>query len=244
MKTIKYLFLIILFSTILHNGYSQSYDKIIYDAYINNNTTEWEEVLKEMEKNSLNTVEEKLQLINYYYGYIGYLIGNKKKDQAKTYIKKGQVLIDEVLQDSPENVTAYAYKGSFLSFDMAVSKIKAFVAAPKSMRYINKAYELDPHNIQAVTDKGNLMSYAPAIAGGDKKEAVKYYEQAISILENKNDTDENWFYLNLLVTLAETYKDINESEKAEKTYKKAIKKEPKLTWIKDIYPHFSIEDEI
>lgn len=218
--------------TIPISAKAEDYDKVIYHAYVNNNSSDWESVLKELENQSLSTIDKKLQLVGYYYGFVGYLISKNKYNQAKKYIEKGNILIDEVLQESPENVTAYAYKGSFLSFSMAINKIKSLVLASKSMKYINKAYELDPENIQAITDKGNLTAYAPNFAGGDKKEAVKYYEQAISLLEKEKKTDENWFYLNLMVTLAQTYSDINENEKAEKLYLKILKKEPRLVWIK------------
>jgi len=194
MERTKYIlsFLIILLLNI-NISYGQSdYRKLIYKAYINGNMNDWEKVMKEMEATELSNTA-KLELLNYYYGYIGYMVGNNKSKPAKEYIKKGEKVIYDLLKDNSDNVTAKAYKGSFISFKIALNKLKALILGPQSMKYINKAYELDSNNIQALVDKANMHYYAPGMFGGDKKEAILYYQKAIKQLEINNNITNNWF---------------------------------------------------
>lgn len=48
-------------------------------------------------------------------------------------------------------------------------KLKTPILGPLSMKYIKMAYETDPNNIQALSDMGNMLYYAPVVFGGDKQ---------------------------------------------------------------------------
>jgi len=227
--------LIILTLNTVVSSAQTNYKKSIYEAYIQGDITKWETTMKEMEKENLS-VNQKLDMLNYYYGYIGYMIGKKNNKAANVYIKKGENLVDEILKENPDNAPANAYKGTFIAFKMSMSKLKSVTLGPQSMKYINKAYDLDSKNIQSITDKANLLYYAPGLFGGDKEKALEYYEKAIKAMETNNDT-ENWFYLNLLVTLAKYYQKAGDRTKAISMYKKILEKEPGFKWVRDeLYP--------
>ena len=103
-----------------------SYSKSIYDAYIVRDMTKWETVVQSMEASrSVTTIDQKLELVSYYYGVIGYLIGKKQYLHAEQLTNKGEALIDQVLKASPKNVTATSYKGSFTGFRVGIKKFKA-----------------------------------------------------------------------------------------------------------------------
>lgn len=238
MERPKYIFciLIILFSGIF-TCYSQTdYKKTIYDAYINGNMSQWETVIKQIEAENLS-LPQKLDLMNYYYGYTAYLIGSNKSKQANVYIKKGEKLADQLLKEYPENASANAYKGSFISFKIALNKLKAVTLGPQSMKYINKAYKLDSGDVQALADKGNMLFYAPGMFGGNKEEAIQYFEKAIRMIEKNEDTENNWFYLNLLTLLAQHYEKLDKKPQAINTYEKILQIEPDFKWVRDeLYP--------
>ena len=180
-----------------------SYSKSIYDAFIVRDMTKWETVVQSMEaSHSITTVDQKLELVSYYYGVIGYLIGKKQYLHAEQLTNKGEALIDQVLHASPKNATATSYKGSFTGFRVGIKKFKALLLIFDSKKYINKAVELDPQNVQALIDKGNMYYYAPAVFGGDKKTALTYYLKAAGIMEQKNEISDNWVYLNTLTMIA------------------------------------------
>lgn len=216
---------------------SAQYGTDIYNAYTSGDMNKWEAAVIKMESSRPTSLSKKLELLNYYYGYIGYLIGKEEKSKAKSYIGKGEKLIDALLKEDPDHVEATAYKGSFIAYQMAINRIKTPVLGPKSLRYINTAYKLDPNNLQAIVDKANLLFYAPAVFGGDKNQAIPLYQKAIRKMENENLNHQNWYYLNLLVVLAQHYEKIGEKEKAVHTYQKILKEEPDCEWVKkELYP--------
>jgi len=219
--------------------YSQSVNnKSIYVAFIHRDMNKWEGVIHSMElSKSVNTIDRKLELINYYYGYIGYLIGKKEFDKAEKLISKGEKLIDQVLHDSPKNATALSFKGSFMGFEIGTCKYKAMFLGSESKNCINNALKIDPENVQALIDKGNILYYAPKILGGDKKEALVYFLKGARILEKNKDTDQNWVYLNLLSIIASAYEKTDKLGEAKLVYEKILLNEPDLVWVKnDLYP--------
>jgi len=212
--------------------------ELIYEAYIHGDMNKWASVIQTIEtKNSPKTVDQKLELINYYYGYIGYLLGRKKYDQAQSFIEKGDKLINQVLHTAPGNATAYAYKGSYIGFKIGLNKFKAMSLGPESSANINKAYELDSLNIQAIVDKGNMLLHAPKFFGGNKSEALRLFIKGSILLEKDKNTNQNWFYLNLLVQIARAYENLDQPGQAKLTLEKILRKEPNFKWVKnELYP--------
>jgi tetratricopeptide (TPR) repeat protein len=237
--TFNKLFITLFLFTLVPEVYSESpYKKTFYNSFINREMYKWGNVINTIENGKpMTTVDQKLELINYYYGYIGYLIGKKQYDTASPMINKGEKLIHQVLQVSPKNATAYAFKGSFLGFRMGMSKFKTFSLSRESLSDINRAYELDPHNVQALIGKGNILYYSPKLFGGDKEEALTYYLRGLRILEKNRDTDQNWVYLNLLTNIALAYDKTDKPGDAKLTCVKILHNEPNYRWVKDIlYP--------
>lgn len=218
-------------------SYAQSdYGQTIYRAYINGDLNGWKSVISEMENTELSD-SGKLELLNYYYGYIGYLIGKDEKKSAEAYIKKGDKVINELLKKNPDNAAANAYKGSFIGFKLGLNKLKSVTLGPQSMKYIDKAYRLNPKDVQAIADKGNMLYYAPRLFGGNKKEALSYIEKAVARLEETGNASGNWFYLNLLTLLAQYYEKQGRKQKAIFTYEKILEIEPDFKWVRDeLYP--------
>ena len=212
-----------------------SYSKSIYDAFIVRDMTKWESVVQSMEaSHSVTTVDQKLELVSYYYGVIGYLIGKKQYLHAEQLTNKGEALIDQVLHASPKNATATSYKGSFTGFRVGIKKFKALLLIFDSKKYINKAVEMDPQNVQALIDKGNMYYYAPSLFGGDKKAALTYYLKAAGIMEQKNETSDNWVYLNTLTMIAFAYTKTDNPNAAKQMYVKIMRLEPNITWAKEV----------
>ena len=165
------LFTTLILLTLATATYSETtYKRTIYAAFITHDMAKWEKVIRTIEApNATNTIDQKLELINYYYGYIGWLIGQKKFTAAEKFIPKGEKLINQVLIASPKNATAYSFKGSFLGFKIGIDKCKAIFLGSDSKNNINKAMQLDPSNVQAIIDKGNLLYYSPRLLEVIKK---------------------------------------------------------------------------
>jgi len=216
------------------------YKKTIYNAFINREMYKWGTVIHTIETyNPPATIDQKLELIDYYYGYIGYLISKKQYETAEKLLIKGEKMVDQVLKVSPKNATAYSYKGSFIGYRIGISKFKAVYLGSESSDNVNKAYELDPHNVQAIIDKGNILYYSPKIFGGDKEEALKFYLKGAKQIEINKGTYQNWTYLNLLTIIALAYEKTDQPKLAKLTYEKILRQEPNFYWVKvDLYPKF------
>lgn len=224
-------------SQIIYANYSAEERKlIVYNSYVSANMTGWENVIKEMERNkgNLTTVSNKLELADYYYGFTAYCIGKKRKEEALSTLRKGSLLCDQILKQDPKNATAMAFKGAFVAFEISINKFKIIVLGRESMKWLNKAIETNPDNIQALTDRANAYFHAPSMFGGDKIRSLVYYEKALKSLEKNNLTKNNWQYLNLYVYIANVYLKLDKKEKAKAVYKTALQKEPNFKWISEL----------
>jgi len=224
---------------LMQSGFSQSsYRDSIYKAYSRGKMDKWLEIMQDCEKNvDQNRVEDKLELISYYYGYTAWLIGAEKYDTAEDYIDKSEELIDKLLEESPEDATLLAYKGAYIAFKIGISNLKAIFLGSKSMKYINKSIELDPDNIQGNIEKGNSMYYRPSAFGGDKTEAIDYYEMAIEGFEKQGLVVNNWMYINTMTALGQAYEATDQIQSAKLCYEKIIRIFPNFMWVEDeLYP--------
>ena len=229
--------LLLTFSSAVAMGQT-TYREPIYLAYIQGDMSRWEAIIRLMEERSDDiTDEERKELISYYYGYIGFLLGTDQKDKAEGYITKGEKHLNALLKSTPNDVTALAYKGSFIGFRIGTNKFKAITLGKESISYINRAYKLDSQNVQSILDKGNLLYHMPGIFGGDKKEAVRLYEKAVLRMEKHQNLKQNWLYLNVLTTIARHYEEEKQWQKAVLIYEKILQQEPEFSWVKHaLYP--------
>lgn len=210
----------------------------LYEAYARGKMDVWIEVLQEFEaNNSLSTNEDKLELINLYYGYAAWLISLDRTEEAEKYIDKPEDLLDEILDEEPEHATAMAYKGAFIAFEIAVSNLKAIYLGRTSMGYIEDALEADPTNIQANIEMANSRFYMPDMFGGDKLESIKYYKEAAKQMEANNMVENNWLYLNVMTALGMAYEATEQIMHAKLCYEKILVVKPNFMWVgEELYP--------
>jgi len=198
----------------------------------------WEAIIRTMDAvPEPTTLEQKLEHIDYYYGYSAHLIGKKQYNEAESEISRAEILVNNLIRISPKNATVYAYKGAFIGLKIGSNKLKSIYLKSESADYIKKALELDSHNVQALIDKGNMLFYSPFLLGGNKKEAINYYLTAASLLEKNKDTNQNWKYLNLLTVTGIAYEKEDMLNEAKLTYEKLLRKEPNYKLVRDdLYP--------
>jgi len=218
-------------------SYGQSYQKEIYKAYVDYDVNRWLKAAKYVENSNQGQTEKMLNLIHCYYGYTSSLMSLKQNDEAEKTIGKAEILIDKILKTDPDNALALNYKGVFLGYEIGLSKMKALKYGTKSTSYIDNALKLAPNNVQILFDKGNALYYPPKVFGGNKNEALKYFQKAIGIIEKQKKTNENWVYLQLLALEGRCYELNGNYTKAEHSYQKALKVEPEFKFVKNtLYP--------
>ncbi len=226
----------LIFITALHA--QTAVEKLTYEAYMQKEASKWLKAANYVEKNTdLSKTENTEHLIHCYYAYASALIAKKMRNDAVKAIDKGKKLTDELLKKEPGNALGWNYKGCFIGYEIALNKLKAITLGKTCTNHLNKASQLDPNNPQILFDRGNLFYYPPKIFGGNKREALKYYQKAIAILEKTNKTRSNWTYLQLLVVEAHSNELLGDDKSAEKSYLKALKTEPNFQLVKnELYP--------
>lgn len=230
-------FSFILFSIQSSLGQTIDVDRL-YEAYARGKMDVWFELMHGLEsKNNLVTIDNKLEMINLYYGYTAWLISVDEDDKAENYIRKTETLLEQILNKDPQNATAIAYKGAFIAFEIAISNLKAIYLGRTSMGYIEDALEMDPNNIQANIEKGNSSFYSPAAFGGDKSLSIEYYKKAARQMELNNHVEKNWMYLNVMTALGMAYEATEQIQHAKLCYEKILVVKPNFMWVgEELYP--------
>lgn len=209
----------------------------IYRAFFSGDMSRWHDVMTDFAATHPTEPSQQLELLDYYYGYTAWLIGNDKNAEAKAFVEKAEHLIDELSTQHAHAATVKAYKGAFIGFRIGLNPLKAPFLGPKSIREINDTLKIDPHNIQANIEQANALYYRPAFFGGDKKLAIEHYVKALQLMEKKGAVQQNWNYLNLLTVLAQAYEETGELQAAKHTLEKALKIEPNFLWVRnELYP--------
>lgn len=209
-----------------------------YVAFLLHDVTKWESTALNFEKRAdLNKTSDLLQLIHLYYGWTSELIDKKLNKKAESNIQKSEAWIDKLLKKEPNNAEALNYKGVFLSYQISLNRAKAPILGGQALSLIKKAYSISPNNVQVLFDNGNAYYYPPKVLGGSKKEALKYFQKAIQIVERQNDTNRNWIYVQMLMLEARCYELDGNLSKAKTGYEKTLNVEPDFKIVKEnFYP--------
>jgi hypothetical protein len=198
----------------------------------------WKNIIDRMEADGTKNNGQILELVNYQYGYIGYCIGFKKREEAKKYLSLAEKNI-EILEKRNFNPSdVHAYRCAFYGFRIGLNRLSAPVNGVKSLEHGKAALEMNRDNYFALVQYGNMLFYMPAAFGGSKKEGIEYFIRARELLEkNPSELVENWNYLSLLVIIAQSYTYINDLNSAKAVYENILELEPGFLYVKDeLYP--------
>lgn len=229
--------LILIFSYILTLSYGQN-NMSIYQAYIRGDMAKWKNIVDSMQTISEITNTDKLDLLNYQYGYIAYSIDKNKKKEAEWYLNAAEKLVQQLERKQYSLSVLYAYKSAFIGFKIGLSPYKAPFIGAGSLEYAEKSVDLDVTNSLGYIQLGNIAFYTPAMFGGSRDDALKHYLKALGLMEKDvSKLVSNWNYLNLLITIISAYYELEQYKMAEQYCIKTLKIEPGFTWVKnELYP--------
>lgn len=209
----------------------------IYSYYISNRMQDWKLFIDKMAAKSNQSASEKLELLEYQYGYIAWCIGVERDEEAAEYLKKAWKIAEQLEKQKYRLSSVYAYKAAFYGYEIGLGPWIAPVYGPKSMNHAKKAIEANADDPIGYIQLGNMQFYMPAAFGGSKTEAINYYRKAILMIENKKNTKGNWMYLSLLATLGQAYEIVGKQSEAEQIYRKALATEPDFLYVsKELLP--------
>lgn len=217
----------------------------IYNAYISGDMAAWKKVMDEMQQQPAKTTNFLAELVNYQYGYIGWCVGNNKEDEAKHYMDLAEKNLEILGKQNYSPSKINAYESAFYGFRIGLSPWKAPLLGPKSVKNAELAMQQDAENPLGYIMYGSSQYHMPAVFGGSKEEAIRYFEKAQHLMEyDSTQIRQNWNYLDLLTKIAQSYVEIKNYPKAKTYFEKILQVEPRFLWVKnELYPNFLKETE-
>ena len=210
------------------------YEKQITEAYVEDRMSLWRGALTAIEKQYSQQPSDSLllYLTISQYGYIGYLMGEEKEDQAEKLLEKAEENT-EALQNLQYCSDAYAVKAGLIGYRIGLNTYKAPFLGRKGQKYIGEAMKCDSLNPMAWMEKGNAYYHMPGMFGGSYEKAGRYYSKAVRLFERRQDEYPRWLYLNALVWQGKSLEADGKTFQARKTYQKALEVAPGFKWVKD-----------
>ena len=198
--------------------------------------TKIDSLQKEKEVGHLS-IASQWQLLEYQYGYIAWAISKKKtmKREADDYLEVAKVNLSDLVQLSGKTSLSNAYNAAFVAYEIGITPFKAPFIGLKCMKYGETAVKQDSTNYFALIQYGNIMNYMPKAFGGSKDKALVYYKKAKEIMRKDEVLyKENWLYMNLILTIADIYKNKNDYEATKQYYLEALELEPGYKFVEEL----------
>lgn len=208
--------------------------EMVYKAYISGNMKQWQRVLSDAQRNTRPTDPQRLERVNFQYGYIAWCIGNKKYTEAKEWIPRMEADLNQLEKNKTELASVYAYKAALMGYRIGVNKLQAPFLGPKSRDFAELSIKTDPRNPLGHQQYGNIRFYTPFLFGGSKENAATHLLKALELMEARKESLQwNWNYLSLLTSIAEMYYETGKNERAVSVLRKTLKIEPGYQWVKE-----------
>ena len=210
---------------------------VMYQAYLANDMAKWGVELRKYTSHSNLTIDDKLEISNYLYGYIAYLLADidKNKNEINQWIDLWDEYLDDIEASKGKNANIYVYRSSINAYKAKVKKGGMMVYGPRSLSELNHALDTDPNNALANGLKGNTKFYMPSFVGGDKKEAIVWFEKALSLMANNTNKLYRWNRCAITLCLAQAYEKTGNKEKAIEICTAELQREPNFAYMRDIY---------
>jgi len=208
------------------------YQCAFFENYRKGNMTPWPGLIDEMDKVKSTDLAWQTEMIKAMYGLVGYEFGLHDKEVARKYVNKADIYLDNLLEKYPNNAQLHSLAGAFYGYKIALAFYKAPFLGPKSMFHMDKAIELDPAEPMGYIEKGNSLQYRPAVFGGDKIEALKFYRKALTLIEAKNNSKCNWQKMLLCSFILKNLYETNQTAEAEALLTQMQKDYGSMGWIK------------
>ena len=232
--------ILILFTLIFFSVNAENTSKIIYKCYVEKDMSTWKTKIDSLQnENELDplSVDSRWQLLEYQYGYIAWAISKKKtmKREADDYLEVAKENLSDLEQLSGKTSLSNAYNAAFVAYEIGITPFKAPFIGLKCMKYGETAVKQDSTNYFALIQYGNIMNYMPKAFGGSKDKALVYYKKAREIMRKDEVLyKENWLYMNLILTIADIYKNKNDYETTKQYYLEALELEPGYKFVEEL----------
>ncbi len=212
-----------------------NHDKM-FAAYLKGDLATWKSELTCYVASDNLTFEDKCDIANYLYGYIGFILDSgAKQAELEGWFKYLDSYVEEMLKHEETKSMGHLYKAGAYAFKAKSYKGKLVSYGVKSLSELEEALKINPNNPIAIGLKGNVKFYAPKMLGGNKEKALGYYLKAVKLLTGQCPKVYKWNYWALKLCVVEAYVGLGQKEKAEAYYQATMKAQPGFTLLKKSY---------
>ena len=210
---------------------------IMYQAYLDNDMSVWKTELQKYTTSTNLTTTDKLEISNYLYGYVATLLvdADNNKQEITDWIDLWEQYLDDIEKIIGKNAYVYVYRSSINAYKSKVKAGGMMVWGPRSLTELKRALAADPNNPLAHGLKGNMLFYMPSFVGGDKVEAIKWFEKALIGISASTDKTFRWNRCAITLCLAQAYEKTGNREKAIQICETLLSQEPTFTYMRDTY---------
>ncbi len=207
----------------------------IYNAFLRDDKGVWKDEIMRLSSQKGSECGEIRQLMNLYYGYIGWCIRDGNKNEGIIALEKMKDLQERDGSRCLAENEAKLYHAARLAFSILLGKEKGMIAGPRCMRLVKEVREKEPNNYFAFILQGNIHLNMPGIFGGSKKKAIENFRKAEALMVKQQRLLNDWEYIHLLCVTGLTYQNLG-NEKAAKEYGNRILKEaPGMIWAQETF---------
>ena len=210
---------------------------LMYQAYLNNNMSVWKTELQKYTASTNLTTTDKLEISNYLYGYVATLLidADKNKQEINDWIDLWEQYLNDIEKATGKNAYVYVYRSSINAYKSKVKAGGMMVWGPRSLAELKRAQAADPNNPLANGLKGNMLFYMPSFVGGDKIEAIKWFEKALTGISASTDKTFRWNRCAITLCLAQAHEKTGNKQKAIEIAESELQREPNYTFMRDVY---------
>jgi tetratricopeptide (TPR) repeat protein len=224
MKIFKTVFaIVVLVAVTLESSKAQSFDSLMYRAYLLNSHSLWELALEQQND------KDSLQKAIAFYGLLNNTMVSSKEEIFDKYVDPALEYLEFMEKQEVHKAEALALESSIYGFIMAYSPWKGMYYGSKGSSAMEDALDSDGNSAIVNMISGTSLYYTPETFGGDKRKAIVAFEKAVKLYEQQGYR--GWLYLNTLGNLGNAHMEVGQKQEAISTFEKALEVEPDFKWV-------------
>jgi len=156
------------------------------------------------------------------------------KDMALKYIDDAITHLEKSIKLNGSFSESYALLSSVMGMKIGLKPILGMSLGMKSGVMMSNAMELEPDNPRVLLIAGQNAYYTPKMFGGGKNKAIKKLTLAAACFDSfkvQNPAYPDWGHEEVYAWLGLVNADLEEFEKAEAYYKKALEIKSDFNWV-------------
>ena len=222
------------FVSILHG---QSLQEQQYQAYLTTGKALWSNSVKRAQTAHGTGSFEAVMAA---YGLLNNTMASQDEQTFDQWVDQVVKDLEVLIEKNPQWGEPKAVLSTVYGLKIAYSPMKGMIYGSKSGSLIEAALSDQPESPLVQKLYGAYKLYTPKMFGGNPARAVEAYQEAISLYESNNSTQE-WLYLDTLVGLAMALHKSGQANEAIITLEQALKIEPKFYWAQSLLKSYQGE---